>query len=196
MPVGRVASVENTMESILTDLEYYHLSHGGVTFSGGECMLQPDFLLALLKSCRGYGIHTAIDTAGHVPWSCFEAVLADTDLFLYDIKAMDPDVHEQITGTGNARIRDNLLRLIDQKAKIRIRVPLIPGVNQNEMPGIGAFLKDRPIKQIDLLPYHRLGAGKMKALGMQELHAFNVPTQEEINAAAEALSKSGIRVVF
>lgn len=181
--VGEDVSAEDILTQILSDAPFY-TNGGGVTFSGGECMLQPDFLLLLLKKCREQGIHTAVDTAGCVPWESFEKTAPYTDLFLYDIKLMDPDLHRQYTGVDNRRILSNLGRLLKSGAKVWVRIPVIPGVNDSvaQMEEIKAFLEQYPKPQrIELLPYHAMGEGKYPALGKQA-QCFSVPSADRIRA--------------
>ena len=172
--VGRRASREEILAEILEDRPFYG-ADGGVTFSGGECMLQSGFLQGLLQDCKAAGIHTAVDTAGHVPWERFATVLPDTDLFLYDVKAMDPAVHKTYTGADNSLILDNLGRLLDQGAKVHIRIPVIPGVNdkpEDWLP-LKQFLQNHPRpEKIEPLTYHTMGIHKYAALGLPEPTSF------------------------
>ena len=178
---GKEMEVDEIIEEILKDRAFYEAS-GGVTFSGGECMLQIDVLEALLKRCKECGIHTAVDTAGHVPYEFFERILPYTDLFLYDVKCFDKEKHKQYTGVDNERILDNLKQLLKSNAPLWIRIPTIPTVNadEGEMRAIKAFLDDcgTPLK-IELLPYHSMGEGKALALG-KEVQTFSAPTAEQM----------------
>lgn len=139
---GKEYSVEEIFEKIICDKRFYESSGGGVTFSGGECMLQTDFLCKILKKCKDADIHTAVDTAGHIDWQAFEKVLQYTDLFLYDIKAFDSNIHRKYTGVSNDLILDNLKKLFAADANVWIRIPVIPGVNDTvkEMQNIKNFL--------------------------------------------------------
>lgn len=179
---GREVSPEEIFRELLRDRDYYAASGGGVTFSGGECMLQIDALEALLKLCREAGIHTAVDTAGHVPFEHFERILPYTDLFLYDIKSMDEATHRKYTGVSNARILENLHLLLYNGCRLWIRIPVIPGVNDTgeEMARIRDFLADSPApEKIELLPYHAMGEHKYAALG-KEAQTFSVPTEAQL----------------
>ena len=122
----------------------YFGDNGGVTFSGGECMLQIDFLCEILKKCKENGIHTAVDTAGNALWERFEKILPYTDLFLYDVKAFSEELHKEGTGVSNSLILENLKRL-SGRAEIIIRIPVIGGYNDNidELTRIAEFLKDK-----------------------------------------------------
>ncbi len=171
--VGSVVSVSNIMEQILSNKLYFTQSGGGVTFSGGECMLQPDFLLALLTECKENGIHTAIDTAGNVPFEFFEHIIPYTDLFLYDIKAINSDLHFKLTGENNELILSNFNKLYELGCNIIVRIPYIPGFNAEEVEYIGEFLLPYKLSK-ELLPCHTLGNSKYEALGIQENRLDNV----------------------
>lgn len=192
--VGTVVDVEGAMRSILTDAPYFSKSKGGVTFSGGECMLQIDFLRALLAECCKHSIHAAIDTAGHVPWSYFERIMDYADLFLYDIKAADSSKHTELTGVGNDIIIENLNRLTKTDKEIIVRVPLIVGLNEQEMDGIANILADFSISKVELIPYHKLGIGKYAALDIYNGTAdIEVPSAEAIADAINSFKKAGIQ---
>jgi pyruvate formate lyase activating enzyme len=183
-------SVDEVMEEILRDRAFYESSGGGVTFSGGECMLQIDFLEEILKKCKENGIHTAVDTAGHVPYEYFERILPYTDLFLYDIKAFDSEIHKQYVGVGNERIIENLKKLLQIGAPIWIRIPTIPTVNasEDEMQKIKAFLDEHGTpEKIELLPYHAMGEGKCLALG-KTLTTFPTPDAETMQKLRKVFS--------
>ena len=169
---------------ILKDKNFYEVSGGGVTFSGGECMLQIDFLEAILKACKRNGTHTAVDTAGHVPFKNFEQILPYTDLFLYDVKCYDSLTHKKYVGVGNELILENLKKLLEGKAKVWIRIPIIPTVNdtEEEMRKIRAFLDSCPApERIELLPYHAMGEHKYSAIG-RTAQVFSVPSKETMEA--------------
>lgn len=179
---GREYGIEEVMRELLRDKCFYENSGGGVTFSGGECMLQIDFLSEILRECKTEGIHTAVDTAGNVPFSYFERILPFTDLFLYDIKAFSAEKHKEGTGADNARILENAKRL-SEKSKILFRIPVIGGFNdeETEMQKIADFLKDISHEKVELLPYHALGEHKYRALG-KKAESFSVPSPERMNA--------------
>ena len=167
---------EELFEIINKDKIFYENSGGGVTFSGGECMLYPNELEKILKRCKENKIHTAVDTAGCVPWGSFEKILPYTDLFLYDIKTLDSEVHKKYTGVGNELILENLKRLFEAEANVWIRIPVIPGVNdsKDDMLRIKKYLSSYKPKKIELLPYHRMGENKYDALNMVST-LFDVP---------------------
>ncbi|MGN1450758.1 MAG: glycyl-radical enzyme activating protein, partial [Eubacteriales bacterium] len=159
---GREYEADELFEVIAEDKAFYENSGGGVTFSGGECMLWADFLEQVLKRCKDNSIHTAVDTAGFVPWEQFERVLPYTDLFLYDIKTADVRLHQKFTGVPNGLILSNLKKLFERGANIIIRIPVIPGVNadEQEMRKIADVLSGYRLAGVELLPYHKMGEHK------------------------------------
>lgn len=181
---GREYTADEILAEVAKDKLFYDNSGGGVTFSGGECMLQIDFLEEILKKCRAAGIHTAVDTAGHVPFELFERILPYTDLFLYDFKCFDGDRHKEYTGVDNALILENLARLLELGHPLWVRIPVIPEVNGRveEMERIRAFLTShgRP-ENVELLPYHSMGEYKYAAIG-REVRVFTAPSDEEMTA--------------
>ena len=181
---GKAYTVEELLSEILADKLFYETSGGGVTFSGGECMLQLDALCEILQKCRESGIQTAVDTAGHVPFSHFERILPFTDLFLYDVKSMDPQVHKAYTGVENTLILDNLARLLERGTRVWIRVPVVVGVNdtEKEMRALAAFFQEHGMpEKIELLPYHAMGESKARAIG-REPQIFKAPEKEALDA--------------
>ena len=164
---GKRVTVEQLLPLLLADREFYERSGGGVTLSGGECLLQPQFCAALLKELKKNGIHTAVDTCGAVPRESFDFVLPYTDLFLYDVKAIDGDLHRRLTGKDNRQLLANLRALDRVGAEVELRVPVVPGCNEGEIDAIRAFAQtlQHPHK-LTLLPYHELAAGKYRALGL------------------------------
>ena len=179
---GREYTVDEVYDEVAKDMSFYENSDGGVTFSGGECMLQAEFLDEMLKKCRRNGIHTAVDTAGDVPWKSFERVLPHTDLFLYDVKMYDSEKHRKYTGVPNELILDNLAKLFEAHAHVWVRIPVIPSVNDDddEMKRIRDFLSHFPPHKTELLPYHAMGEHKYRELG-RECERFAVPTKERMS---------------
>lgn len=177
---GREYTVDEVFAEVVKDRTFYENSGGGVTFSGGECMMQIDFLYEALKKCKESGIHTAVDTAGNVPWERFEKILPFTDLFLYDVKAFSEELHKEGTDASNKLILENLKRL-SGRAKIIIRIPIIGGYNNNidELKDIAEFLKGIEFSKVELLPYHSLGEHKYDALNMRR-EKFSVPDEAEM----------------
>lgn len=161
---GKQIDPEELLRIIALDKPYYDVTGGGVTFSGGECMLYPEFLRKIASMCQSNGIRVAIDTAGNVPYSSFEQVLPYSDIFLYDIKAIDSELHRKGTAVTNERILDNLDRLISTGKRIIIRTPHIPGFNDGpELEKIKAYCADRNLEH-EILSYHSFGESKKDAL--------------------------------
>lgn len=186
--VGNEMTTTELMEAILTDLLYYVNSNGGVTFSGGEAMLNIDFLEEILKLCKKNHIHTAIDTAGNVPFSSFERIVNYTDLFLYDIKAADSIIHKQLTGVGNELILSNLIKLDQLKKDIIVRIPFIPGMNDSELVKIAEITKKLNIIKTEVLGFHKLGDSKYSALNLPNPTAKIIPpTKQELDDAIKLL---------
>lgn len=184
---GKEYTIDEVLKEILKDKDYYG-QDGGATFSGGECMLQIDFLEEILKSCKENGVRTAVDTAGNVPWEYFEKILPYTDLFLYDIKCVSEELHKDGTGASNGLILENLKKLSKNKAEIIVRIPVIPEFNGNldEMKKIADFLNDLIIRKVEPLPYHAMGEHKWGALGLS-CQRYSVPTNEEMQKIIEEL---------
>ena len=179
---GREYTPDEVLKIIMKDKAFYDNSHGGVTFSGGECMLQIDFLAEILKACKAHGIHTAVDTAGQVGYERFERILPFTDLFLYDVKCFNSEKHKRYTGVGNELILENLKKLLATDTPVWIRIPIIPTVNDTaeELQKIKAYIYSCGNPQrVDLLPYHTLGEHKYDAAGMV-CEKFSVPSEEDI----------------
>lgn len=192
-PVGKDVTAEYVMKQIETDIPYYKSSGGGVTFSGGEAMLQIEFLARLLAECKTRGIHTAVDTAGNVPWEYFEKILHHTDLFLFDVKAADPKIHKSLTGVVNDRILNNLYRLAAYGARIFVRIPFVPSCNRGEMEAIASILTKIKPELVEIIPYHKLGAAKYAALGLTDLCCDEkIPSDEEIEEVLTILKNVGL----
>lgn len=168
-PTERTVTPAALLEEILRDELFHDESGGGVTFSGGEPLFQPEFLLEILKLCGRQGIHRAVDTAGFAPASVMERIAPETDLFLYDLKHTVPERHRQITGVSNRRILENLEWLHRAGASIILRIPLIPGMNDDDttLNRFLELLKRLPnIREVHVLPYHAFQKSKYKKLGM------------------------------
>jgi pyruvate formate lyase activating enzyme len=168
--VGKTVSAAEIMAEICKDKAFYETSGGGVTFSGGEPMLQAGFLKTLLKACKAEGIHTAVDTAGNVAFDKYEDIIPYTDLFLYDVKVMDEQIHKQVTGVTNRKILNNLMMLSKAAKSIYIRIPVVPTVNDNEDNFVktGELLKGlEHIDLVELLAFHKMASGKYDGLGKE-----------------------------
>ena len=196
--IGEQRTVAEVMQDIESDLDFYDESGGGVTLSGGEPLVQIDFLLELLRECRKREIRTAIDTSGAVAWKVFEKVRRYTDLFLYDIKHMDDSMHRQATGVSNRRILENLRRLSESGHDIVLRFAIIPGFNDSneQVNQIGAFAACLPHRHpVSILPYHAAAADKYKRLGQSyTLVGADPPGDERMAEIAGILEGYGLEV--
>ena len=196
---GRKVTPEEILPELLEDRLFYTQSGGGVTLSGGEPLLHPAFCAELFGLLQHEGIPCAMDTCGEVPWSAFEAVLPVTELFLFDLKQMDPERHRRCTGVSNERILENLRRLSDTGKEIEIRMPLVPGFNDEEenLEAAGRFLAGlKPLRGVRLLPYHSFGRSKYRAVGHPDtMPDVASPSSEQLAHAADILRKHRIRVL-
>ena len=171
--VGQVKTVSELLETIEEDTAFYDMSGGGVTLGGGEVTMQSEFAANLLMACKHEGINTAIETCGYAKAEAILQVAEFTDLFLYDLKHIDSEKHYQLTGVRNERILENLKELLHRRYNVKVRMPLLKGVNdsQDDIERVIQFLmpyKDyKNFKGIDLLPYHKLGVNKYKQLDME-----------------------------
>ena len=191
--VGREMTVEEVMKEIRADASFFNQSGGGVTFSGGEPLLQHEFLLALLETCRMEGIHTTVDTTGFTSATILKSIAANTDLFLYDLKLFNDAMHREYTGVSNQIIFQNLKLLADWNKKVVIRIPLIPSLNDDEenIRALGAFVASlQKIQEIHLLPYHRSGIDKYQRIGMEyTLVTLAIPNHEMLQSAERMLKQ-------
>jgi pyruvate formate lyase activating enzyme len=196
--VGREMTAREVLAQIEKDSPFYEESGGGVTFSGGDPLAQVAFLKTLLRECKRREIHTAVETAGYAPWQAFERIRSDVDLFLFDLKVIDPQIHRQVTGVANAVILSNLRRLAGAGQALIVRVPLIPGINDGEsaLRELGEFAAALPgCLRVDLLPYHRAGEEKYHRLGRPYLlEGLASPDEAQVNAAAQVLKEFGLIV--
>ena len=195
--IGKTVTAAQILREIEKDSVFYDQSGGGATFSGGEPLMQPDFLTALLHLCKNREIHTVVDTCGHANPETIQKIVNYADLFLIDIKHMDPDKHRDFTGVDNALILDNICSLSKQAKEIIIRIPLVPGFNDQseEIEAIGKFVKSlKIVKQIDLLPYNSGGVSKAERLGrQQEVLTARRPSDEQIRILSEQLKSMGFQ---
>jgi len=196
--VGRAMSVESVMAEAERDRAFYDQSGGGVTFSGGEPLAQPEFLAGLLAACRARGLHTAVDTCGYAPWEVIDRIRRWVDLFLYDVKAVDDARHREFTGVSNALILANLRRLADLGHEIILRVPLVPGANDDDasIDALGALASSLARRYpVALLPYHEIGIDKYRRLGRgYRLEGVRAPTAERMAELAARLGQFGLQV--
>lgn len=195
---GRKMSAVEVIRAIERDVIFYDQSAGGVTFSGGEPLMQTDFLTALLAGCREKEIHTAVDTCGFAPRDKLLQLAGLVDLFLYDLKLMDDRRHRQYTGVSNGVILDNLLELASHHDNIVIRIPVIPGINDDadNINETGRFIATLSgVRSVHILPYHRIGTQKYRRLGLTyALPELRPPDSEKMKVFADILVKYGLTV--
>jgi pyruvate formate lyase activating enzyme len=181
--IGQSLTVPEIMAEIEKDVLIYDESGGGVTFSGGEPLLQIDFLNAVLKACKEHGIHTTVDTSGYTSPERFERIRPWVDLFLYDVKIMAEDRHIKHTGVSNRRILSNLKALSQAGEEIVARIPIIPGINADteNIRRSGEFLKSLDnLRQVNILPYHRSATEKYHRIGNSYLLPEVQPPTDEL----------------
>lgn len=198
--MGKTMTVEEVYREAAMDQLFYSTSGGGVTLTGGEVLAQPEFAAEVLKKCRENKIHTVVETCGFAPWDAVAAVMEYVDLVLYDIKHMDSAEHKRGTGAGNERILDNLYRISNELGlPVVARTPVIPGYNDSEsnMRAMGRFLKEKvpTCREVNLLPYHKLGEGKRDQLEYEksQFHTY-VPSEEEMETLRQIVREYGLTV--
>ncbi len=200
MTVGYEISIAEVMNIVKKDKVFYDESGGGVTFSGGEPLVQSEFLLELLKECKKAKVHTTVDTSGEANWQDFELIQKYVDLFLYDIKLIDDDLHKRYTGISNLRVHKNLIKLIDNGHKVELRIPLIPNItdtdkNLSELIQFIKSLKTRP--SVTLLPYNPLNRDKLDRFGLEnKLGKLKVQTSKKLFAIKQKFVVSSIDAVI
>ncbi len=193
---GRWTTVSAVVQEVEKDIVFYDDSGGGVTFSGGEPLAQPRFLEALLAACAARGIHTVVDTCGFVNRELLLHFSERADLFLYDLKLLDPVKHRKYTGVSNESILDNLEALARRKKPV-IRFPIIPGINDEteDIRRMIAFLSDLGLLRIDLLPYHQTGIEKYRRIGKPyRLEELAPPTADRVRQIAQHFEREGFAV--
>lgn len=192
---GREYDVDTLVSEILQDTPFFKLG-GGVTLSGGECLAQPRFAIALAEKLYRNGISVYIDTCGYVKRDVFEEIIPYVDKFLYDVKAIDESVHERCTGKGNGLILDNLRYLSECGCKVEIRYPLVVGYNEGECEKIGRLLSELcGIQKVKVLKYHNLSASRYRALNMENTLPNTETTLADIENAVKTLKKYGLNAV-
>jgi pyruvate formate lyase activating enzyme len=191
-------TVAEVVAEVEKDRLFYDDSGGGVTFSGGEPFAQPDFLRELLACCHSRGIHTAVDTCGFCPREELLSAASLADLFLYDLKIMDENRHRLYTGVSNAAILENLTALASVHENIWIRVPIIPGVNDDieNLQAVASLVSGvAAVRQLNLLPYHRTGTAKFRRLGRPyDLEGISDLSLEHLEEIGRIFSDLGITV--
>lgn len=193
--VGEDKTVREIMETVERDRVYYRRSGGGLTLSGGESLVQHEFAAALLRAAKETGINTAIESTACADYSRIEAILPYLDTYLMDIKHINSDKHREFTGRSNELILENAKKLANEKCNLIVRVPVIPTFNDTpqEIYDIAAFARSIGVKEIHLLPYHRLGTDKYTALGREYLmgHIDLIP-KEKIATLQNVASSVGL----
>ena len=198
--VGRRATAGQIAAEVERDRVFYEESGGGVTFSGGEPLMQPQFLKALLGECKSLGLETALDTTCHAAWEVIDPIRPLVDLFLCDVKHMDDDTHRHLTDVGNRLILVNIRRLAELDERIIIRVPIVPGFNDDEanIAATGAYVASlKQVTRVDILAYNELGCAKAMRLaeGGSPLH-LEPPAPQRMARIAEVLAGFGLKVTI
>jgi len=181
---GKEYLVDEVMKEVMKDKVFYKQSKGGVTVSGGEPLIHIDFLEELLMRLKAENIHTAVDTCGDVPFETLERASKYTDLFLYDLKIMDDEMHKKYTGSSNKIIIENLIKLSKIHSNISIRMPIIEGINADEshIEEVLKLIENLNIKKVYLLPYHNIAAHKYKKLGLEyDGEKMSKPSDEKLS---------------
>lgn len=198
--VGKYYSPGDILKILDKDRIFLQQSGGGVTFSGGEPMMQFDFLTGVLKACRANGYHTTVDTSGYSSPENFKAVMPFTDLFLFDIKHLDETRHIQFTGVSNTGILDNLRMVINSGKDVMVRIPVIPGKNDDpvhlsELRDLLSEINGENLKKINLLPFHRIGKAKYSKFGLEyRMNDTEQPSHERMMELKEFFGETGIKV--
>jgi pyruvate formate lyase activating enzyme len=196
--VGHEMTTREVTEEVLKDRAFFEKSGGGVTFTGGEPILQSDFLESLLHALRNEGIHTAVETTGYCSREVMMRIASSTDLFLYDLKLMDPEQHRSFTGVSNERILENLVALSREGREVIVRMPIIPGINDHEanLSATMEFLTTRTrLRDIHLLPFHKIGGDKSLRLGRESsMPDFAGPNTADLNSISAFFQQGGLHV--
>ena len=185
-------SASEALEALAADADFYKASGGGITLSGGEPLMQADFAREIVMLCRARGLKTCIETSCFAPWESFEAVLTYTDLFLCDWKLTDDAQHLRCVGQSNALIRENILKLDAAGAKLRLRCPIIPDVNDTSehFRGIAELANSlRRVGRVEIMPYHNAWTAKCDTYSLEAPPAFQVPTAREIEAWIDEIKR-------
>lgn len=195
--VGYEITVEQAIKELIKDAAFFRRSGGGVTISGGEPLMQPEFCELLITGLKAHHIHVAIETTGMCSWDVFKKIATRADLILYDLKTIDTQKHIKLTGVSNQLILENACK-VPSLCETVFRILIVPGLNNEpeDLKKLAAFIRGiKPECSINLLPYHKYGIAKYKNLGrnytLSELHP---PTDEEMEIAKEIFLKQGLQV--
>ncbi|MFC1943940.1 glycyl-radical enzyme activating protein [Chloroflexota bacterium] len=192
--IGRYISVDECVKEVEKDKLFYANSGGGMTVSGGEPLLQWEFVRDVLEACKAKGIHTALDTTGYAPWGVLESVLPFVDLVLYDIKNLSDEAHKLGTGVNNELILANV-RKVAETTRVWLRVPLIPDFNDadSDIEGLAQLGLELGVDKISLLPYHSWGEQKYERLGREYLlHGVDTQSEERVGELKRILDSHGL----
>lgn len=196
--VGETMTVAQVMDQVKKDVIFYDESGGGVTFSGGEPLMQPGFLEALLKQCKDLEIHTAVETSGYAGPAIIKQIAQYTDLFLYDIKHMDDARHREATGVSNVPILANLKELAAWHRNIEIRFPVIPGVNDDvhNVRALAELAAATQVKGVHLLKYHNAGSEKYRSLNKTySMTDLEPPTDGKMAEIRSIIAEAGVKLL-
>lgn len=192
---GQDIDADKLVDELCVDKPFFESSGGGVTLSGGECLLQAELAAEVLKKLHKRGINTAVDTCGCVSFSAFEKVMPYTDIFLYDIKAIDSEVHKKCTGVGSELILANFEKLCNAGCLIDVRIPLVVGMNDGEIGAIADFLRGKPVRQVEVLRYHDMARSKYAAIGKADTMPCPMTMPEDVTRAVDILRSRGINAI-
>ncbi len=193
--IGSVMTESRVLAEIERDVFLYPQAGGGVTFTGGEPLMQSDFLAGLLDGCRSSGIHTEVDTCGAAPADVVDRIARMADVMLFDLKHLEDGVHRRMTGSSNRDILDNLGRLAGRKVPVRVRLPLVPGMNDDEdhVRRLAAFVARLGLTEIDVVPYRKPAAGVYEALGRANpASGLRAPGPDDVAAAIRVFAECGL----
>jgi pyruvate formate lyase activating enzyme len=195
---GKRMTVEEVLAEVEKDWSFYNRSGGGITVGGGEPLIQFEFVLALLKRCKGRFFHTALETCGHGPWQHLKQISKYIDLLYYDIKHMNPQRHKELTGVSNELILSNARRVLSGEVdcEVIVRIPIVPGYNDSkqDVGAIARFVTESGGTMIELLPYHALGSSKYRQLGIQyELREVRPPSEQQMEKLRNRVKSFGLK---
>ncbi len=198
--IGREQTVEEVLAEVLKDKPFYETSGGGMTVSGGEPLMQIEFSEELFRQAKAAGLHCAIETSGYGPWARIERLLPYVDLWLYDIKAVDDELHRELTGVSNATILANVRALHERGVQLLLRLPTVPGYNDSDacFQALAALGKELPNSLgLEIMPYHRLGEGKLDRLGIDGTTraVAESPDASTVNGWIDRLTELGAKVI-
>lgn len=198
--VGYDVTVKEVIDEVLKDMPYYNRSGGGLTLSGGESLLQPEFAVDLLRAAKDYGINTAIETTAFAPFETIEKYLKYLDYVLMDVKHMNEQKHKEFCGQSNKLCLENAKKIKESGADLTIRVPVIPTFNntKSEIAEIAKFAKSLGVKKLHLLPYHRMGEDKYYGLGrdyaLKGIEPMSAEYMDELFKAAYEIFGEGCQI--